>query len=182
MTTFIKAEEQTYSLFNFVHSLNQDIETLEDSNKQIERQIRYRQMEWEVSDSRKRDTILDMENEINTIKRTISTKEEEIVKVKKMIKDIEPFIKELMYKFQSSPLAESLLVSHDHMIDEVTSFNENNVRGFLAAAEEYIGNLLAVIANKSQLENPIIKALPLEKMIEKNFNRQPIKVNVLKLI
>jgi hypothetical protein len=35
VTTFIKAEEQNYSLFNYVNMLNSDIDTIETSNGQI---------------------------------------------------------------------------------------------------------------------------------------------------
>jgi coiled-coil domain-containing protein 63/114 len=35
VTTFIKAEEQNYSLYNYVNTLNSDIDTIEDANKSI---------------------------------------------------------------------------------------------------------------------------------------------------
>lgn len=35
VTTFIKAEEQNYSLFNYVNMLNNDIDTIESSNNMI---------------------------------------------------------------------------------------------------------------------------------------------------
>lgn len=39
MTTFIKAEEQNYSLFNYVNMLNTEYDQLEESNKEIKEQI-----------------------------------------------------------------------------------------------------------------------------------------------
>jgi coiled-coil domain-containing protein 63/114 len=41
VTTFIKAEEQNYSLFNYVNMLNSDIDTIETSNGQIREQINH---------------------------------------------------------------------------------------------------------------------------------------------
>ena len=35
VTTFIKAEEQNYSLFNYVNMLNTEYDQLEESNKEI---------------------------------------------------------------------------------------------------------------------------------------------------
>jgi hypothetical protein len=35
VTTFIKAEEQNYSLYNYVNTLNSDIDTIDDANKSI---------------------------------------------------------------------------------------------------------------------------------------------------
>ena len=39
VTTFIKAEEQNYSLFNYVNMLNTEFDQLEESNKEIKDQI-----------------------------------------------------------------------------------------------------------------------------------------------
>ena len=39
VTTFIKAEEQNYSLQNYVNMLNTEYDQLEDSNKEIKEQI-----------------------------------------------------------------------------------------------------------------------------------------------
>ena len=39
VTTFIKAEEQNYSLFNYVNMLNQETDALEDNNKWLDTEI-----------------------------------------------------------------------------------------------------------------------------------------------
>ena len=39
MTTFIKAEEQNYTLFNYVNKLNSDIDTIDEQNKYISEEI-----------------------------------------------------------------------------------------------------------------------------------------------
>ena len=39
VTTFIKAEEQNYSLYNYVNMLNSEIDTIEEQNRTIESQI-----------------------------------------------------------------------------------------------------------------------------------------------
>ena len=39
VTTFIKAEEQNYSLYNYVNKLNSEIDTIEEQNKAIKGQI-----------------------------------------------------------------------------------------------------------------------------------------------
>ncbi len=41
MTTFIKAEEQNYSLFNYVNSLNSDIDMIDEQNKKIGEEIQH---------------------------------------------------------------------------------------------------------------------------------------------
>ena len=39
VTTFIKAEDQNYSLFNYVNMLNQETDALEDNNKYLDSEI-----------------------------------------------------------------------------------------------------------------------------------------------
>lgn len=41
VTTFIKAEEQNYSLYNYVNMLNSEIDMVEEQNKQIAQEIEY---------------------------------------------------------------------------------------------------------------------------------------------
>jgi hypothetical protein len=41
VTTFIKAEEQNYSLYNYVNMLNSEIDTVEEQNKQIGEEIKH---------------------------------------------------------------------------------------------------------------------------------------------
>lgn len=41
MNTFIKSEEQNYSLFNYVNVLTQDIDFLEENNKDLAVEIDY---------------------------------------------------------------------------------------------------------------------------------------------
>ena len=40
VTTFIKAEEQNYSLYNYVNMLNSEIDMIEDQNNMIESEIK----------------------------------------------------------------------------------------------------------------------------------------------
>ena len=45
VTTFIKAEEQNYSLYSYVNQLNQETDQLEDSNNFLDNEIkRYEQL------------------------------------------------------------------------------------------------------------------------------------------
>lgn len=54
MTTFIKAEEQNYSLFNFVNLLTQEIDALEDNNKYLDDEIAKYQLLAEQNEAEKR--------------------------------------------------------------------------------------------------------------------------------
>jgi hypothetical protein len=55
VTTFIKAEEQNYSLYNYVNTLNSEIDMIEEQNRNIEKEIN-RHEELGALTTRKRKT------------------------------------------------------------------------------------------------------------------------------
>jgi len=55
VTTFIKAEEQNYSLFNYVNMLNSDIDTIETSNNLIRDQIKHHQKLKNMTEDEKKE-------------------------------------------------------------------------------------------------------------------------------
>ena len=61
MTTFIKAEEQNYSLQNYVNMLNTEYDQLEDSNKEIKEQIHKIMERGQLSQQEK----VNLENSLN---------------------------------------------------------------------------------------------------------------------
>ena len=53
VTTFIKAEEQNISLFNYVNMLNSEIDMIEEQNKNIEAEIKRHEELLEMNDKDK---------------------------------------------------------------------------------------------------------------------------------
>jgi len=53
VTTFIKAEEQNYSLYNYVNMLNSEIDMIEEQNKNIEAEILRHEELGEMTDKEK---------------------------------------------------------------------------------------------------------------------------------
>jgi len=64
VTTFIKAEEQNYSLFNYVNMLNSDIDLIEDQNKSIQQQIMQHRLLKKMTDATKKKYSMTIESEI----------------------------------------------------------------------------------------------------------------------
>lgn len=54
VTTFIKAEDQNYSLFNYVNMLNQETDALEDNNKYLDSEIEKYQLMCEQDEAEMR--------------------------------------------------------------------------------------------------------------------------------
>ena len=53
VTTFIKAEEQNYSLYNYVNTLNSEIDMIEEQNKTIEAEIQRHEELGDISEKDK---------------------------------------------------------------------------------------------------------------------------------
>lgn len=53
VTTFIKADEQNYSLYNYVNQINSEIDMIEEQNKQIEEEIQRHEKLGELTEKEK---------------------------------------------------------------------------------------------------------------------------------
>jgi len=64
VTTFIKAEEQNYSLYNYVNTLNSEIDMIEEQNRSIEKEINRHEQLGALSDKEKENLRMQLKNEI----------------------------------------------------------------------------------------------------------------------
>ncbi len=74
VTTFIKAEEQNYSLYNYVNMLNTETDGLEESNKEIREQIEKILERGKMSDKQKEDLKTNLEKEVVHLEAEIDRK------------------------------------------------------------------------------------------------------------
>ncbi len=75
VTTFIKAEEQNYSLYNYVNILNSDIDTIEEQNKNIAEEIEKNKKITNLSEAEKSKKIEDLKQVIENVKSGMDTKQ-----------------------------------------------------------------------------------------------------------
>ena len=74
VTTFIKAEEQNVSLFNYVDQLNQETDNLEEENRRLDAEIAMYENMASLNDNQVRSKIIDMENESANMREDIMQK------------------------------------------------------------------------------------------------------------
>ena len=74
VTTFIKAEEQNVSLFNYVDQLNQETDNLEEENRRLDVEIAMYENMASLNDNQVRSKIIDMENESANMREEIMQK------------------------------------------------------------------------------------------------------------
>ena len=68
VTTFIKAEEQNNSLFNYINVLGGEIDMIEEQNRNIEDEIKRHEMFTQMNDNEKMATKANLEKEITEMK------------------------------------------------------------------------------------------------------------------
>ena len=168
VTTFIKSEEQNYALYNYVNNLTQELETLEDQNRKLNKQIMAKEANEYELDSQQKEQLGKLSKELESLKANISQKEKSISDYKASFEAIQVPVASLLDTFKKSKVI--LTVGSGQVYDTTTVFNENNILGYLAEAEEYIDNLLATISQKHEQDYPILSVLPLEKIHPKVFN------------
>ena len=71
VTTFIKAEEQNYSLYNYVNMLNTETDALEESNREIRDQIQRILDREQMSDKQRDELFQSLETEVSYLESEI---------------------------------------------------------------------------------------------------------------
>lgn len=92
VTTFIKAEEQNYSLYNYVNMLNSDIDMVEEQNKQIAEEIEYHAKLITMSNSDKEAARTNLLKEIEETKASNAEREEQITNIESQMSQIKEFV------------------------------------------------------------------------------------------
>jgi len=140
VTTFVKAEEQNYSLYNYVNRLNLETDHLEEENESFNSEIEEFKQSLEMSEEDKLQFIKNLENKKNSMLEEIRRSENEKDELQEMLDGIFQGCKEIVGLFKKCRFF--LLVASEHDYDQTTGFTEQNVTSFLGEIEEYISLLI----------------------------------------
>lgn len=88
VTTFIKAEEQTYSLYNYVNALNSDIDTIEEANQNIKNEIEKLNI-MNMSEKEREDHIKKLQNDLVVRRNNMEKEEKEMEQKEENMKKIQ---------------------------------------------------------------------------------------------
>ncbi len=174
VTTFIKAEEQNYSLYNYVNMLNSEIDMIEEQNRNIEAEIRKHEELGEMTEKEKLNMRTKLQLEIEEMKEQMAEKESQIKGVENQMSKIRDYVSAMVELFKKSQFF--LNVAQNMQYDDETQFNENNVTLYLAELEEYVSLLITYLAYKQENPDAAISSLSLERMIQKDFEKGPANV------
>lgn len=178
VTTFIKAEEQNYSLFNYVNRLNQETDQLQDANNKIKKDIElFRKSEAEEEMDREK-YIEHMQEERSDKKKEIEGANASKDRFKEELKEIQKDVEKMIKLFKQSKFA--LSVANEMSYEEGTTFNDTNVVQYLAELEEYIASLITYVAFRNDEPYAAIAAIPLSTLDEKVPNKARIPQDIAK--
>ena len=175
VTTFIKAEEQNYSLFNYVNRLGQETDQLEETNKKIKMDIETFRRNEQLDEKQRENHIQDMQNNIQEMNEQIQQANVEKDEFKDQLRIIQEFVEKMVALFKKSKFM--LAVANKMSYEEGTTFNDTNVIQYLAELEEYISSLITYAAFKKDEPYAAISAIPFEKLNKKEFDKTKLNVD-----
>ena len=176
VTTFVKTEEQNYSLYNYVNMLNNEIDSISESNRIIASHIK-RHEDLKRLSAKEKDQMKELlRKQISEIKGQMQEKNSQIQGIIKDLAAVKGYCRDMSEKFAHSNF--NLVVANQMIYDNDTQFKENNTTSYLAELEEYIAMLITYTAYSQELPDAAVSALSLEKMIPKRDleNQAPLNV------
>lgn len=169
VTTFIKAEEQNYSLFNYVNRLGQETDQLQEANNHARRDINRIKENEAIEEVNREKRRQELQTEINTLNEKINTSNKEKDNFKSHLRIIQGNVEKMVKLFKKCKFF--LAVANKMSYEEGTNFNETNVVQYLAELEEYISSLITYAAFRKEEGYAAISAIPLEKLNKKDFEK-----------
>lgn len=175
VTTFIKADEQNYALYNYVNQLNSEIDLIEEQNKNIEAEIKRHEELGQMTEKEKESVRQKLQGQIEESDKQIVEKDQQIQTIENQMSDIKKHTWSMCEHFKKSHFF--LSVAQNMQYDEDTVFNEANVLQFLAELEEYISLFITYMAYKQENPDAAISSLSLEHMAIKEFDKKDINID-----
>lgn len=166
MNTFIKSEEQNYSLFNYVNVLTQELDFLEENNKDLEGEIEM--LERELSQKQKLlEKPPEEEVERQKIKAIIDEKEGYIHYVRDQLGNIRKPLEEILKDLSQTKFCtiNNLVIVDDFIL------NEQTIDYYLSIFEEMVNKMIPYIAKVNDNKDYLTTGLLLEELNVKEFDK-----------
>jgi chromosome segregation ATPase len=162
VTTFIKAQEQSDGLNSHLNFLDKEIDSLEEQKQGLRKELKTKQDTINNYNANDKSMAAAFKIQKAELSKKTKMKDEELDKAKKTVNNIQVPVSKMLNNFGLSSIA--LSVAEDKIYNETTTFNEQNVNGYLAEVEEYIKCLLTLIGKQHGFEHPMLTALGLEDL------------------
>eukprot|EP00330_Aristerostoma_sp_ATCC50986_P004471 CAMPEP_0114592112 /NCGR_PEP_ID=MMETSP0125-20121206/14021_1 /TAXON_ID=485358 ORGANISM="Aristerostoma sp., Strain ATCC 50986" /NCGR_SAMPLE_ID=MMETSP0125 /ASSEMBLY_ACC=CAM_ASM_000245 /LENGTH=249 /DNA_ID=CAMNT_0001790595 /DNA_START=600 /DNA_END=1349 /DNA_ORIENTATION=- len=157
MNTFIKSEEQNYSLFNYVNILTQQIDNFEESNRDLEEEIK--QTEIKISEKEAKLAQTPQEDiERKEIEGLIKEKDQYIEDVRKNFRGVRPAVETILKGVKDTEFCPvSNLVIYDDFV-----FDETTAESYLSILEGATNKMIPYISKIHEVRDFMTTGLLLE--------------------
>eukprot|EP00744_Colponema_vietnamica_P005650 GILI01008256.1.p1 GENE.GILI01008256.1~~GILI01008256.1.p1 ORF type:complete len:552 (+),score=155.61 GILI01008256.1:120-1775(+) len=166
VTTFIKSEEQNYSLYNYVNDLNAEIDQMEEANRSIMRQMGMFQEQGNDAGKKRSEILSSIEEQIKRTQESIAEKDGEYEDIRQQVASLTKPIEHLYAKLAArklDPEVDSLLVLEEEGV------TDQNVLIYLTTLDTCLSELLALVADEERNSAP-----PAGKIPPKEFDKVPL--------
>jgi len=166
MNTFIKSEEQNYSLFNYVNVLTQDLDFLEENNKDLANEIQM--LEHELALKQKlMEKPPEEETERQNVQKIINEKEKYIEHVRTELSTIKKPLEEILKELSQTKFCsiENLVIVDDFIL------NEQTIDYYLSIFEEILNKMIPYISKVNDNKDFLTSGLLLEELNVKEFDK-----------
>jgi len=166
MNTFIKSEEQNYSLFNYVNVLTQDLDFLEENNKDLAQEIEMLQNEL-AHKQKLLEKPAEEEVERQKIKEIVNEKEKYIQNVRDQLNTIKQPFEDILKELSQTKFCpiENLVIVDDFIL------NEQTIDYYLSIFEEIINKMIPYISKINDNKDYLTAGLLLEELNVKDFDK-----------
>jgi len=145
--TFINAEDQNFSLFNYVNDLSNEIEKLEESISEIKGEIQKYQGHGANSDNQRKKILSDLENKLNKTETKATQYEDKYQQAMKTVNALKTGIQYIFNKIGCNDSVVSEMLGN-------AGVTESNMMQYLGIIEQRTNQLLQVYALQQEQDAP----------------------------
>ena len=142
--------------------LNQETDALEDNNRHIDLEIEMYQNMAKMSEQQKITKIKQLHEQKFEIEGLIKNTHKESDDMQQEFNSIKDNVAKMVNLFLEAKFSANIASRMSYNND--THFNEGNILSYLSELEEYISNLITILAYKREDPNAAISSVPLEKL------------------
>lgn len=173
VTTFIKAEDQKQTLFNYISNLNTEIDLLEDSIQKIKESVQTCQQIEKEGKSAEIRIIDEQKGKIEQSLAKLDAKKDNLNMINSCLAGVRKPIESLLEEFKSSGLD----VSKEP--DNPEEIKDDTILEIVGELEQDINTLETYLAYQANERLAGVKAVPIETMENKEFGRKATLIQQL---
>ncbi|CAG9332961.1 unnamed protein product [Blepharisma stoltei] len=176
VTAFIKSEEQIHEVWQYINTLNGEIDNLEENLKEATEKIESYEKNKEKGEVKCIENKNYLDKRKQSMELKVIKKGQKFEEVQAEITKLLPIVKKMSNLCQSTTLPIQLTTSYVDSIN-FESLTEDNILPILGQIEEYLSYILISVAYHKNDKHPVLKPIALDILQEKSFAITPTSIS-----